>query len=371
MIYFICFLISGIFFWRSECRYNKKQYKISGFLAVGGILILSLLAGFRANSIGTDVMTYVVYAFNRIKDYSNITQVFQKHNLEIGYELLIFICTRISKDIHFLHFITSLIINGCFYSFLKQFSKDGKINIFIGMMVFMCMYFNTSLNIVRQFLAISIILFGVKYLFKEKYIKFLLTVLVAIQFHKSAIIGFGIFVLYKILNTKKQKKSKIILSVAVVCIGLYFLERVMSSLYNLGYVSSQYMGYLSGAGNSSVFMQLLSRAPILILALFLYERLVKRDIKNQLLFSFFIIDCILGCTAPILGDASRISLYFGVWQCALISELVLVMQELVEKKGKPLITLFMNGYLFIFWFYSFVFRNMANTYPYISDLFNR
>lgn len=370
MIYVICFLISGGFFWWSEKFYNKEQFKVSSFFAIMGIITISLLAGARAPSIGRDINIYVTYAFNRINNYDSIMQVFQNHSLEIGYELLIYLCTRISSNVHFLHFVSSIIITSGFYSFVKYFANDNKYSIYYGMMTYSLIYFNTSLNIVRQFIALSIFLFSIKYLFQKKHLKFLIFVLLATQFHKSAILGIAILVLYRILNTKKPKTSKIVISIALTSFGLLFLDNITMQLLNMGIFSSKYMGYFSEAGNSSIFMQVLSRLPILLLGLFFYKKLIKHNLKNQIIYCFLIIDCILGSMSVVIGNGSRLSLYFGVWQCVFIPELLLVMKENASRKDRLVLSLFIHFYLFAYWGYCVVYRNFGSTFPYISDLFH-
>ena len=84
----------------------------------------------------------------------SIKDILNFHNLEIGYEILEYVISRVTKDVHWLHFFTAVIISSGVSRFSRSF---GKLNSFVlSMFVFMCMYFKQSLNIVRQWLAIAI-----------------------------------------------------------------------------------------------------------------------------------------------------------------------------------------------------------------------
>ena len=175
MTYLVIFSIATILF--GFASKNEKRYlalklngvyrvHISSVYRIIAICFLSALAGVRASTVGADVTTYVLSSWNRVQNYSSIKDVLKFHNLEIGYEMLEYIISRVSKDVHWLHFFTAVIISGGVSRFSRSFGK--KNSFVLSMFVFMCMYFNQSLNIVRQWLAIAIYAGGGYNTFSEK-----------------------------------------------------------------------------------------------------------------------------------------------------------------------------------------------------------
>src|SRR5699024_10351989 len=85
--------------------------------------------------------------------------------------------------------------------------KD-KVNFTLSTFLFFTIYYFQTYNITRQWLAIAIVFFAIKYLFSNKYIKYLLIVLVASTIHSSAIITLSFIPLHVWVTRKLSKKYK-------------------------------------------------------------------------------------------------------------------------------------------------------------------
>lgn len=371
MIYFSIYLFSGFLLYLYQKRskkiiLNNTSIKLNVIYIIIAILMLSLLAGLRNNEIGLDVKTYVTVAFNKLQNKS-IQDVFLNHNLEIGYELLILSCINIYNDIHFVHFITHLIIVLGVMSFLLNFSN--KNDIYLGLLTFLFLYFNTSLNIVRQWLAISVYMYSIKYLINKDYKKYLVFSLIAYLFHNSAIIAFLVFGIYYMLNKKLSCTRVLIIFITFIMI-LLALRPIVSLLVGYGILNVRYLSYFNSVGNSSIFMQTISRLPILILAFINYNSILKNDKFNKIILIFLFLDLIMGCMSPLIGDASRFSLYFSVWQIYFIPEIYKSIKIKTKTNQRLIISFVFILYLVLYWVYSVVYRNFGNTYPYNSDYFS-
>lgn len=342
----------------------RKKYRFSNIYIFFGVLVLAGLAGLRDRYIGSDVMSYVYYAFERSKYYSSLIDAIKYGGLEPGYNAVVYLSYKISPDIHLLHFLTSLITLSLFVLFANNFSN--KKNMAIMFSIYILMYYNTSLNIVRQFIALSIYLYSSKYLFQGKYVKYLLFSIVAIMFHSSAIITLLILPLYLVLRDTRDSKLKTTGIIGVVLCGLFIAQRLVRFLANAGIVPQQYVSYFSSGGNSSVVMQLIPRIPIILAGILLYKKIDAEDHRGHFIFCLLLIDGIAAVLAPVIGDASRIALYFGMWQCAYIP-LVCDAAGKVTKNRK-LIVLLAYLYIILYWIYCVPIRNFGHTYPYSSDV---
>lgn len=375
MIYLIIFSIACTCFYFSNTKLNikmnnKLNIKLNNIFSIFGIVLLSTLAGLRASSVGVDVSTYVISSFNKVSTYNSILEVIKNHTLEIGYELFEYIISRFFNNVHWLHFFTQLIIISGVYSFSKLF-KDTS-NWILVIFAFLCIYYNQSYNTVRQWLAISIYLFSIKYLLEEKFVKCYLICILSYSFHSSAIIIFIIPLIYKYIKTKNFKfKYLIIMSIGVI-ISFIFLDKISLWLIKIGVLSTKYEHYFFNLeGDSSIIMQILSRIPVLLGTLIFYKQLVKNNQINVLMFLFLIIDLVIGgIGSSKFGYIGRCSLYFGVWQCAIISQLYNVIIKTVEKKYKFLILAIFIFILILYWYYCYIHRGFSGTYPYISDIFS-
>lgn len=197
MIVYIAMLITTItFIYMAEKTSNKKGKFFLYFVAVIPFVIVS---AFRYN-VGTD------YYFRYVPDYNSIANGNDVGNLEIGFKLLIKFCIAFTENPQILFIITSIVINLLTFYVVYRFSKNIIFSIII---LFFNGFFFSSLNIVRQCLAISIIFVGYTFLIKEeKELKnnllFVLFVVIAYLMHKSSIItaSFLFFSKRNIMNWK-------------------------------------------------------------------------------------------------------------------------------------------------------------------------
>ena len=175
--------------------YNRSRNKK---LCLGLIiLMLVLISGLRVDStLYSDEWNYR-HAF---QGYTNIS--FNALDLNIlkepGFTLLNYFIAQITDNSQVLIFLCACIINLSFVLFLYRYSNDFTFSLFLY--VTGGTYFS-SMNVIRQYLAIAIILFGFKYLLTQDLKRFTPFVLIAFLFHKSAVIAFIFYFLT--LNLRK------------------------------------------------------------------------------------------------------------------------------------------------------------------------
>ena len=152
------------------------------FLAIS-FLCLFLLSGLRRYDVGTDTMQFVssyeMYAQSGLEIVS-FGQIY-----EPGYMLYMWILSRISPNARLLLMVSAAITNLSIISFIGRYSKDYFLSCLIY--ILSCQFL-VSMCMLRQFLAIAIVLFGFRFLLNKKYLFFFFTVLLAATFHYFSLI---------------------------------------------------------------------------------------------------------------------------------------------------------------------------------------
>ena len=144
--------------------------------AVAATLIA--VAGLRFR-VGTD---YMAYYRTRVTDWQTVWD-YLIHFREPGIRLLSKISTMILDDGATLIFICSIIIIGIYSLMIYRYSPMYLVSILL--FIFLGDW-TGSFNGIRQYLAAAIVFAGHRYILKRRFIPYLLTVLLAMLFHKSA-----------------------------------------------------------------------------------------------------------------------------------------------------------------------------------------
>lgn len=384
IIYIVTASASCLLIWLEEKLSSKNKIgKI--LMLVLSILIPTLVAAFRSDIIGTDVRTYV----KPIQDWANSNSTYSDfinysgtlingepfNRFEKGYVSLVYFCSRINSSLSFNLFVSELIMIGCVLYGLIKFNRIRKISIVLGLFVFYTIFYNMSFNMVRQSIAMFILLFGFNYLLKEEWLKYFVIVVLAYLFHNSAIIGLLFFVVYYFLYCKKQGKynfsirnevitNEMLRTAIVILIGLILLLilPILRNIINaMGF--SQYAAYIPSHINFSL-RQILVRLPFLLVLLAEWQ-----DNKDNKLRYFYLIMFLTdifvsqfsGNETTSTGYGSRIAWYAAVFYIYALPDMLNT-----KNKGKEIIlTVLLVIYLIIYWYVFTVVLNYNATVPYI------
>mgnify|MGYP001021134194 CR=1 FL=1 len=205
-------------------RYKTKdiRFQVLSFFA---LLIPCFIAGLRDLTIGTDVNVYASPMFDiaksssSLKSFLNTTwyMVYVKiSDIEMGYDVLVFVTAKVFGSVQSLLFLTEMLVVVPVYVALVKMRK--QLPIWVGMLTFYLMYFNLSLNIMRQSIAMAFLLLAFSYLFNESRKGFVVSFIIAVCFHTSAFLGIIVFAIY--LYVVKDRKMSF---------QTMFLEKGMSN----------------------------------------------------------------------------------------------------------------------------------------------
>lgn len=182
---------------------NFKKYKSIYYNLVGICLIV--VSAIRYD-VGTDYINTYCNVFNWIS-------IGLDTYVEEGFALLNKVILLLHGNVQWIFACTSIFIIAAFLFTIKK-NVDEKYW-FIALFLFICstVYFAT-MNVVRQYVAIGILIFGFELLKNKKYIKYLITVFIAMSFHSAAFIG----IVYMFLYINFKNKEKILMY--IFCVSL-------------------------------------------------------------------------------------------------------------------------------------------------------
>lgn len=164
---------------------KKKERKDNIFF-----LLLSFILGFNY-LMGTDWRVYQEH-------YNNINvNNYLKNSFEFGYNIYTLLIKYMFRSNYELFIGMTIFI--CVYILLINIKKRAE-NYYFAIAMYLPLYLiNSSLEpVIRQMIGTTILICGLKYIDKKNFLKYLITVLIAAQFHTSMYIGLSFYFLDKI-----------------------------------------------------------------------------------------------------------------------------------------------------------------------------
>lgn len=355
-LYIIFGLISLLSF--SEMNLGRKFGKV----AIIPIILIFYLLSFLRWERGTDWAAY-----NFIFEHSSAVYI------QIMYEFLFVKLNSIiystTGDYSVLLFAQASIIFFCFFYIIRKYSEAPVFSVLVWFSLSLASVFFT-----RQTIAVAICVFALHFIIQRKVYLFLLTVFIAMLFHKSALIFFPAYWIYYLNLSRKQ--------IIVVVIASFALTSVASSLLNiigssdLGSISTRSTVYME-AGTDDAFgssyspMETMIRGVsyrlflIAIFIIFLFKNYEKEQFRG--IFNLYLMSVVLFILfVPISVALIRFSGYYDIFQIFLFPILIL---QSKDKIIKNLLLLLLIVYLG-FKFYGVIFAYEELYIPYKS-IFNK
>ncbi|WP_336686225.1 EpsG family protein [Chryseobacterium bernardetii] len=356
-LYIIFGLISLLSF--SEMNFGKKFGKIAVIPIISVFYLLSFLRWER----GTDWAAYK-FIFENISSNEYLQMMYEF--LFIRLNTIIYSTTG---DYSVLLFFEASIIFFCFFYIIRKYSEAPVFSVLVWFSVSLA-----SMFFVRQAIAISICVFALHFIIQRKLYLFLLTVFIAMLFHKSALIFFPAYWIYNLNLSRKQ--------IIIILVGSFALTSVASSLLTvigssgLGSVSERSTVYME-AGTDEAFgsgyspMETMIRGVsyrlflILIFVVFLFKNYENAQFRG--IFNLYLMSVVLFILfVPISVALIRFSGYYEIFQIFLYPILILQTKNKIVKNSILLMLIVYLG----FKFYGVIFAYKDLYIPYKS-IFNK
>lgn len=302
MIVYVLMLILSILFLILEKKAKKKWIKTICYIMA--VMPFFIVSAFRYD-IGTD------YTRRYVFDYNRTLQGIDVPNLEILFKVIMKFCIIFTEEPYLMFAITSAIIVGFILGTSFSKSKDKILSVCIFLLGG---FFFDSLNIMRQYMAMSLIFFGYQFLLKSKrwYLAYVVTVILATLIHSSAII-----MLILVFLTRKMLVSwKWVLPT---CVIVVLLNENLMNIIGFFVQNTKFEAYLTGKFAQGEFSYLFvaENLVIYLIMMYIYARNKKMDNIQTQDILFLNIQA-LALIVMVLGSVHmlfiRIALYFSIFQ---------------------------------------------------------
>lgn len=282
-------------------KFNKNKGLIIIFIC------LFLVSAFRNYSVGVDTIQYYQY-YTIIGNYSGWD--YSHFRYEPGFFYLCKVLFIITSEPQMLLIITSAFINFSVYYFIRKNSENYYLSALIY--IIFNIYFST-MNTMREWLAISFILLAFSFLVNRKYLVFSLFILFAVCFHNAA---WASLLLLPAAIFRKKKVLYLLLVIGAFIIFIFYASfyEYISKLfgysdYNEKFTTSNYYGALL------VFVESFVILLVIYLYLFLngcFTSIIENEKSSLLLSCSIIYLCFLAAVMRV-NLFNRISGFFEIF----------------------------------------------------------
>jgi len=366
--YLLAFLVVSALAFIADKIYEKHK-KLSIFIAVISVVALAVFAGVRDYSVGADVTVYGMQRFAReVSSTTFFGKLDTYSHIEYGYSFVNFLVSRISSNYHLFLFMHQLILSSIVYYLAFREKKKHDTKIYLTVLTYLFLWFNTSLNILRQSIAIFIQLCAFELIEKKEYNKYILVSIFAGLFHTSAF-AFVIVPLLDKFFGKKHNTAKTTFSVLLILLLFFSLEPLFSLAKTIFPGFERYDKYI-GSGETNLTARYLIYKLIMCGTLLVFDNLKEKTshekevAKTNLLSQFAILDVVFYCLSGFIKYGYRTSYFFLIHNILYIPRIEKNIQSERNKRiFKAILVILLIGY----WVNRFILSHYDGTLPYIID----
>ena len=341
-------LLEGIIiFYYGKSNKNKNIYLILVFFQ------LFFVSAFRSPEIGVDTSMYYSFfsGLNYLSEYHIWNIYFEK-----GYILFNIIVNFIFNFNQSIIMITSLIILILITLFIKNNSRNLWLSVYFFITL---MFFYNSINILRQFIAMAIVINSIYFVRKQKLVPFLLLIGLAYSFHTSALIFIIVYFFARMKFTLKKVLYSIFFAIGSFFVLFPIIQWVMLKLPRYSGYTKFFQSYeLGNIINTLIY------ASILILSLIVnyYKKPILNNIgtnldykrSNENIFTFIILTAtILSFLSIRMSILGRIVDYFSLFSIVFIPNVISCIKD---KYLRLIVTFFIMCLTFAYNIFIFIYR---------------
>lgn len=360
MIYFVTYVISAVL-----CELGfKKNERAAIFVIATALFLPAFLAGVRDDTIGTDRLVYGDALF---EDVLNSQDLFHLDDvwtgwIEPGYIYLNVLVGRIYPSVNFFYFVLSFIQSACVLAAFKVLNIRKYAGFAYAAYLFL--FFQPSLNLLRQSLSVSVSLLCVALLIKNKKWLAGITFLLAMSFHNSAIIVLLIPLIMLFILKFHSLKAYVFVSLSILFFlawGGWFVDK-FAPILNME--ASRYSDYfassdVTGFSNTEMVFALFQ-------GFFIFLN-YKKFRGNSLTLNFFVFVSV--ASIPL----SQVLMFGGDYVGRLIvlfNWMMLPMYAIVVRlsERKKVVLTGLSAYVLSYWYFHYIYLGWNQTYPYASSI---
>jgi hypothetical protein len=281
----------------SGLHYARKDYIVTDyyedFFFKALILFSILFAGFRYQ-IGNDYDSYVSM-------YKEIAKEPLSTYVEPGFAYVCYFLSVIGIKVQGVFLLFSTLTLLLIAATLKKHSINPVFSFLLFLLI--PIYYFGVMDSIRQHFALSMVFYSVRFIIDKKFIKFLLLVLLAALFHKTALIILPVYFLAH-LNYNRLLLIAGLLIVVIYPITSYLEDNILLVDY-AEYFNSKPSEIASG-------LSLIVRLALFFIVLFLKDK--AEDIQDKVIINIYLLGVILYFATISTEALSRISFYLIIFE---------------------------------------------------------
>lgn len=324
---------------------HSKQLNINVacILAIFSALPLLVVSAFRYK-VGVDYESYV-WIFQYIEQGKSVYT-------EQLYQLLNKSVSLIGGTQYHVFAIASAITLGLIFNTIFKHSINPSMSIFL----FVAMgYLFSSFNILRQYISIAIIFFAVRFIFDNKFLPFLALVMIAILFHKTAVVMIPLFFILRLRLPHSYMLMLGGVGMGVSVFRNYIIDKLVLVFY------PQYYGtdLIQPLSIYEMVYYLVVLGGLAIICYLCKEKYFTSD-KNLILYNALMLSLLCYTCFYFVPEINRIVIYFELFVIILIPELL----NSVDKRYKLILNILIVLFFLLFMIVSIGLVGRFDVLPY-------
>lgn len=285
IVYIIAFTLSLLGVRIADLWYEDQRRFIAGSLLA--VLPPILIAGLRDSTVGSDMELYIVPIFNGIaSNGQNLAEFIDSYpEIEIGYLFVNYVIAQLTDQPFFLLLSIHILIIVPLYITAMRWREQLSPVLF--MFIFYMIFYQESLSIVRQSIALSFSMLAFTFFWEKKFIRYFLYMAIAFLFHQTAVIALSFPLVYLMVDKFSIQKYYYAYIGIILAFGLLFLnlDNILIWMIENDYIDLKFLKYTS-AGDT--FTPVLGTAnfvvKIVIIAYIIYVMVLY---KSDTILKFF------------------------------------------------------------------------------------
>jgi len=371
LVYIVIFTISLLGVWLADIFHDDRRLLVAFSLLA--LLPPILLAGFRDATVGTDMQVYILSTFERaVSAEQGFFEFigFYEGDVELLYLLINYVAAQISDRPYLLLLLVHTLIMVPLYVTAMKWRPYLSPAMF--MFVFYMIFFQESLSIVRQSIALSFSMLAFTYLLQKRYLWYVACSLLALGFHNTAVIALAFpMVYFAIAKLPPSRYYPYYIGVALAFVLLTMnLEGIVTWLIESGVLDYKYLKYTSALlGDFEPALGVTNLlVKIVMMAYFVAMILVYgADVLVKTFLALAVLDFVFSLSALIVQPLDRISLYFRLMSCLSVPYMLSNYPVSLSAAGREYrlpMTCAWGVLLFFYWFYVYMLGNYDDTADY-------
>lgn len=376
-VYLIGFTVSLLLIAMTE----KRKTGIFVAASTVALLIPCLIAGLRAQTIGTDVMVYVKPLTQAAIMADDLTEYFRTYwyaswrnlyamDYDIGFSLLVYVVAQLTNSLGAVLFAIQAFMIVPIYIALARTRRQFPV--WLGMLVYYFLFYNCTLNMMRQWVAMAFLLLAFQMLTEKKQWQTWLLTAVACLFHSTAVVALPLYLIYWLLKKLQGKRfvhNNLTIGAPMVAVigmnliavaALFCLPLIVRVLSALGL--EKFNSYLVGNELRLMVNQIVLRVPFFLLLVLNWKNMKRQTDLAPFFACMLLFDTVAAQLLSVDDMAFRIASYFSLYSILWLPRVCASSRQPMVRK---LSTVFLVAYCVFYWYYNYVYSMRHGTYPYV------